>query len=649
VSIDQGEQTLRFKASARLQRLFGRELIPDDDSAVEELVKNAYDSNAPEVTITIVRPTPLGERDGEIEIRDNGVGLNLRDFARVWMMAGHSEKTGQPLPETGRIQVGEKGIGRFAADKLGKRLTVFTKTRGAREALKVTFDWPKFEKGRRLLSDVPIPYEFVQEPLLPGQASGMILRIHGLRSEWNDKAIEALRLRLSRLLNPYDTEQKFKIILKVPSRKLSGPIVPGEINDADFEWNIARTDQGKTRVKRRSRAQGGKSGWGEWETMPVPKSEPIKEGQEFGPLSAKLFFFVRRPKKANINGAAPGIAIYRDGIRVEPAGSSSSDWLGLLEKRAKRSGHMPLVPSRLFGFVKISREENPDLLDATNRRAFIHGPQLEAFREFLKAQLNELEAQVEHEVAKPRWEKSRQIKSQSLLQARYKTVSIMSLSLAHELRQPLQSIQTASENISDYLRDKGIKVQEVDSATDVIKRSVDRIDKHIQFLKSLGAGHQEKESFGIVQTVDEVISVFKDYAAARNIQLTRDASVDQTVISNRATVLATLTNLVLNAFQAIEGHGDQKPHYVRITIERTRDITRIQVEDNGPGIPEANRSRLFKRQTTTKQGGMGIGLIVWRDALQMFGADLVCESFSAPTMFVMTIPKKVSDGPNSSS
>src|SRR5688572_24319390 len=95
------DQTLQFEASARLQRLFGRDLIPDDYSAFEELIKNAYDSNATEVHITIVRP--VAGRDGEIEIRDNGLGLSLRDFQRVWMRAGYSEKTEQPLPETGRV------------------------------------------------------------------------------------------------------------------------------------------------------------------------------------------------------------------------------------------------------------------------------------------------------------------------------------------------------------------------------------------------------------------------------------------------------------------------------------------------------------------------------------------------------------------
>ena len=630
------DRVLRFKASARLQRLFGRDLIPDDDSAVEELVKNAYDSNASEVTVALVRRT--AERDGQIEIRDNGFGLSFKEFERVWMQAGYSEKTGQPLPETGRIQVGEKGIGRFAADKLGQVLVVLTKTRSTRKALKVTFDWRKFEAGKnRLLSDVPIPYESVDDEILAAGASGTVLRISKLRADWPDKAVEQLRRRLSRLLSPYDRQQHFRIVLKAPNPKLSGPIVPSEIKDADFEWEVSRDSHGRAKLKKRTRLERGGAEWGPWETTRV-EPEAIADNEEFGPVHAKFFFFVDRPKRANVGDSPAGVAVYRDGLRVEPAGSIDADWLGLLEKRAKRHGHMPLVPSRLFGFVDISREENPRLQDATNRRAFIHGPQLDAFRDFLKRRLTDFEAQVEAEVSKPRWEKSKQIKSQTLIQARYKTVSILSMSLAHEIRQPLQSINTASENISDYLTHNHVAIPEVTSATQVIRRNVTRIDKHIQFLKSIGSGRQEVEVFDAKEAIEEVAAAFLEFAQARavSIEVARTASVH--VNGNRATLLNAVTNLVLNACQAIEGIGDGRHHQIRIDVSAKARTARIRVEDDGPGVPEANRERLFRRQTTSKQGGMGIGLIVWKEALQMFEGDLVCERFADPTVFVVTAP-----------
>ncbi len=85
---------------------------------------------------------------------------------------------------------------------------------------------------------------------------------------------------------------------------------------------------------------------------------------------------------------------------------------------------------------------------------------------------------------------------------------------------------------------------------------------------------------------------------------------------------------------------------MRIKIQSAKDVATIRVIDDGPGIPEANRPRLFKRPTTTKQGGMGVGLIVWREALQMFGGALECESFGNPTTFAMTVPLEAPHGKN---
>jgi C4-dicarboxylate-specific signal transduction histidine kinase len=223
----------------------------------------------------------------------------------------------------------------------------------------------------------------------------------------------------------------------------------------------------------------------------------------------------------------------------------------------------------------------------------------------------------------------------------------MSLSLAHELRQPLQAIRTASENIAGYLDRERVKIQQVDTAVDVIGRNVVRIDKHIQFLKELGSGKEESETVSIVEVVSEVLDVFRQLAAARNTTLEQGASRPPDVVFNRSILLATLTNLVLNAIEAIEASTDQEPHTIRVsTVEDTNSI-KLMVEDDGPGIPEANRSRLFRRQTTTKHGGMGVGLIVWRDAVQMFGGDLECVYYSKPTQFVVTIPREPSTGQNS--
>jgi signal transduction histidine kinase len=630
---------LHFQASARLQRLFGRDLIPDDYSAVEELVKNAYDSNATEVTITLVRPT--NGRGGMIEVRDNGIGLSPKEFARSWMWAGYSEKRGEAIPGTKRIQVGEKGIGRFAADKLGAHLVVTTKTSGAARAFSAEFDWKRFENQRKLLSQIPIPTRLLDEPLLQDDAHGTILRITRLRSAWDHKAVAQLRARLEQLLDPYVTDPQFKIVLTAPETRDSGPIVAPEVQNADFEWRLQRSKRGLAKLEVRRRAENG-SGWNEWE--PVDSPEKNEAGvSDFGPLRAKLFYYVNRPKKRDVAGAPSGVNIYRDGMRVEPAGSRGADWLGLLERRAKRAGHMPLVPSRLFGFVEISRRDNPGLEDATNRRAFIQGPAFDGLTTFLTSQLKVVESQLEREVAAPRWQQSSRLKTTTLIEARNKLLGDLSVGLAHELRQPLQSLQTASENIDTYLTTEKISAPELSRAAGVIQRGVQRIEKNIRLLKDIGSGKEEIEEISVPEIVTEAIDAFTERAMTKGITIAVKATPKIRVTTNRHVVLSALTNVVLNAFQALEDRAGEAKN-IRIAVSKRGATTTIVVEDDGPGVAEVVRSRLFKRPTTSKREGMGVGLVLWREALRMFEGDLDCTNYEKPTRFAITLREVKHDG-----
>ena len=115
---------LHFRVSANLLRIIGQELVASDEDAVLELVKNAYDSNARTVTITI---EPISEtRVGFIRIQDDGQGMSRRDFEHLFMVAGYSERP-EEASSAKRVPTGEKGIGRFAASRLGSRLIVLTR------------------------------------------------------------------------------------------------------------------------------------------------------------------------------------------------------------------------------------------------------------------------------------------------------------------------------------------------------------------------------------------------------------------------------------------------------------------------------------------------------------------------------------------
>ncbi len=81
---------LSFEVSANLQKLVGEELVTNEEMAVIEIVKNAYDSGAKSVVIKI-QPTTSRE-PGVILIQDDGPGMSLPEFRRIFMFAGYSER-----------------------------------------------------------------------------------------------------------------------------------------------------------------------------------------------------------------------------------------------------------------------------------------------------------------------------------------------------------------------------------------------------------------------------------------------------------------------------------------------------------------------------------------------------------------------------
>src|SRR5579862_6328606 len=131
------DKPLRFRPSARLQRYLGRELISDPNLAVLEFVKNGYDAGASIVVVTF----NLSGSETELVISDDGIGMDFASFQENWMHPGFSAKS-EDAPSAvrdrsisatasgprlvNRTPVGEKGLGRLAAGRLGRIMDVYT-------------------------------------------------------------------------------------------------------------------------------------------------------------------------------------------------------------------------------------------------------------------------------------------------------------------------------------------------------------------------------------------------------------------------------------------------------------------------------------------------------------------------------------------
>src|ERR1039458_2764967 len=195
-------EKLAFEASAYLQTLIGRELFRSRELAVVELVKNAYDSGARNVTIRISLPTE--KRPAFFEITDDGCGMDLAGIKRLFMTAGYSEKNDDPVGAKERIPTGEKGIGRFASVRLGSQLQVETKTAGQTEGTVVPINWNLFNTRKKRFNQIEVPHYRQPLSFLEKGQSGTRLTITQLREPWDGISIKRLRNSLSELLNPYD-------------------------------------------------------------------------------------------------------------------------------------------------------------------------------------------------------------------------------------------------------------------------------------------------------------------------------------------------------------------------------------------------------------------------------------------------------------
>lgn len=147
------EDTLQFKISSALKDLVGKDLITSDNVAIFELVKNSYDAYANHVVITF--------SEDKITIADNGKGMSYSDLINKWLFLGFSakkdgsedlvdEKQKSYRDKIKRYYAGAKGIGRFSCDRLGRFLTITTKTNDATQVEQILVDWAKFEEDQKI-------------------------------------------------------------------------------------------------------------------------------------------------------------------------------------------------------------------------------------------------------------------------------------------------------------------------------------------------------------------------------------------------------------------------------------------------------------------------------------------------------------------
>jgi signal transduction histidine kinase len=197
--------------------------------------------------------------------------------------------------------------------------------------------------------------------------------------------------------------------------------------------------------------------------------------------------------------------------------------------------------------------------------------------------------------------------------------------LAHEIKNPLTPIQLAVQELgSKYRGDDAGYARLLQTAQEILREEIDSIRRLVDDFSAFAKLPKvEPAPVDLGQVVDDFVrghvrwQPFLRYAKpAGRVE----------ALCDRMLIRRVLTNLVENAVQAVEGAGRVPEIAVHVEGGDGRGRAVIVVDDNGPGVPAAERARVFDPYVTTKENGTGLGLAIVRKIVIDHGGDVTLSS-----------------------
>jgi two-component system sensor kinase FixL len=211
--------------------------------------------------------------------------------------------------------------------------------------------------------------------------------------------------------------------------------------------------------------------------------------------------------------------------------------------------------------------------------------------------------------------------------------------VAHELNQPLTAISNYMEAADALLGRAGdLPVARIRNSIARAGEQAIRAGQIVQRLRGLAMrGDGEKRIEAIPPLVKEAAELALIGSKQRAMNITIEGELGHiTVFVDKIQIQQVLLNLLRNAAEAV---ADQERREIALITEEEDDSVRISVVDNGPGIPDEVRARLFQPFVTTKQAGMGVGLSICQTIIAAHDGRLWAESNpEGGTIFRLTLP-----------
>lgn len=690
LSFNEIEQS--FKPKARLILQLGDQLIRSENIALLEIIKNAYDADAAQVTISM---TQLDNPEyASIVIEDNGSGMDADLIKNVWLQPGSDYKTKQIAeksrsPKFNRLPLGEKGIGRFGVHKLGHRIELISKKKGKKE-VSVKINWREFEKDD-LLENIPIKITERKSQYFDESETGTKIIIHDLKNSWSRGTIRDLYRSINSLNSPFDSKESFNVLFKLDRQDwLSGLATFKDIKEsalfyaeATLEGNLIksltyefRPWESMTKIEGRELSlqdiRMTQKVYDEILEKRVQKDIDLNSKQfSIGQVKLKLLIFDQDSKilslgvqdKAGfkeymkLNG---GVRVYRDGMRVYDYGEPGNDWLNLDIERVNQPT-VKLSNNIVIGAVELGRLESSSLVEKTNREGFVENDAYQTFNDAIRYTISQIS--VQRNIDKEKLRTFYGVASQAEPVVGNLTIlhdkviaNIPKGDIQTDILNSINEIERDYRQMSEiYIRSASaglslsIVIHEVEKIiselTKVVEedKSSSRITSLTKHLAKLIDGYtgviryKSKKRLDLRNVINQSIFNIEFRLKAHNVIVIDEFLRTKSEVYAKCSenlILSVITNIIDNSIWWMNyGNVKTKKLFIDISDKHT-GYTSIVIADNGPGFTLPTEA-VVKPFITNKSGGMGIGLHVAYEIMNSHGGELIFgeNNFEVPTEF----------------
>lgn len=209
--------------------------------------------------------------------------------------------------------------------------------------------------------------------------------------------------------------------------------------------------------------------------------------------------------------------------------------------------------------------------------------------------------------------------------------------VAHEINQPVATIRAYADNAKTFIKRK--RLSDATENLDEIAALTDRIGTITGDLKALARkGRSPSEPTSLSQVISGALVLLRSRFSGRMDQLDIALPPSELRVTGQSLRLEQVfINLFQNALEAVDLKENDGRIEVRTQVNNDKVI--ITVSDNGPGIPQHIRDNLFSPFNTSKEKGLGLGLVIVKEIITDYGGTISAESSIAGTSFRIELRK----------